>query len=229
MRLSPLRPRMPRHGTIVAYLALVLAMSSPAVAAVVVKHANLANDAVWSNNVKNDTLTSADVKNGALTGIDIKDNSLTGADIVEGSLLVSRVAVKVRGNQTVQAPQSPSTSPYPLSGGTYSQPAGSSELYAGNIKVSWPAGCLLNGGAGGYRNTNVEIFVDGKSVGSAYASETTGGAFIRSYPFLTVGGGFATATTATRHVTAQASSSCDPTSTAAPNVIGVAVDVIRFR
>jgi hypothetical protein len=205
-KLSFLRPRAPRHSTIVAYIALILAMGSPAIAAALVGHANLANNAVWSNNVK--------------------DNSLTGADINESKLLVSRISNKIVGGQTVSAPQSPSSAPYPLNGGTYSQPKGSSELFVGNVKIGWTAGCVLNSG---YRSVNVEFFVDGKSVGTAYASDSHSNSSIHSYQFLTIGGGFATASTATRHVTAQVSSSCDASSTSTPNVLGVVLDVIRFR
>jgi hypothetical protein len=237
LHLRSLRPRAPRHSTIVAYIALILAMGSPAVAAALVGHAQLANNAVWSNNVKDGTLigadvkdgtlTGADVKNGTLTGADIKPNSITGAQINEASLAVARVALHISGNQTVQAPQSPASAPYPLTGGTYVQPAHSSELYAGNLNVSWPAGCTVD--AGSYRSIQATIFVDGKSVGSAYGSDNVGGDMIKSYQLLTIGGGFAVPTTVTRHVTAQVSATCGTSATSQPNVIGLTLDDLQFR
>ncbi len=61
-----------RHGTVVAYLALVLASSGVAYAAAT----------VGSAEVVNNSLKSIDLKDGyAVRGVDVVDESLTGADI----------------------------------------------------------------------------------------------------------------------------------------------------
>ncbi len=66
-----------RHGTVVAYLALVLASSGVAYAAAT----------VGSAEVVNNSLKSIDLKDGyAVKGVDVIDDSLTGADIAEVTL-----------------------------------------------------------------------------------------------------------------------------------------------
>jgi hypothetical protein len=88
----------PSHATVVAYLALFVALSGSAVALSLgrnsvkskqlapkaVKASDIAPNAVSGAKVKEDSLGSADVAN--LTGSDITDSSLTGADIDEASL-----------------------------------------------------------------------------------------------------------------------------------------------
>jgi hypothetical protein len=98
----------PRHGTVVAYTALVVALSSGGAAfaagqigakdikpnAVRSKHIkdgqvrtnDLALDAVTGAQVANDSLTGDDVANDTLTGGDVASDSLTGNDVDESSL-----------------------------------------------------------------------------------------------------------------------------------------------
>ncbi len=67
-----------RHGTVVAYLALVLASSGVAYAAATVGTADVVNN----------SLKSIDLKDGyGVGGVDVINDSLTGADIQEGTLV----------------------------------------------------------------------------------------------------------------------------------------------
>jgi hypothetical protein len=67
--LSKPRSYRPSHATVVAYLALFVALGGSSYAAL----------RVTSRNVPKDALTGADIKN--LTGKDVHNNSLTGADV----------------------------------------------------------------------------------------------------------------------------------------------------
>jgi len=89
--------RTPRHSTVVAYLALVTALSTGgAYAAGQIGAHDIKKDAVRSKHIKDgqvrtqdlalDSVTSAQVAPGTLTGADVTDNSLTGADVTDNSL-----------------------------------------------------------------------------------------------------------------------------------------------
>ena len=101
--LSMLRSRRPSHATVVAYLALFIALGGSSYAAL----------KVTSRNVPKDALTGADIKN--LTGKDVRNNSLTGADVrnlgsgdvANGKLLAEDFAPGQlpAGPQGVQGPQ----------------------------------------------------------------------------------------------------------------------------
>ena len=90
----------------VAILALVIAMSTSATAALVITGSQIKNGSVTGKDIKNRSVTGKDirkkavgakhlkknavrskhVKNGSLTGADIRDHSLTGTDVRLGSL-----------------------------------------------------------------------------------------------------------------------------------------------
>jgi hypothetical protein len=67
--LAKLSARRPSHGTVVAYVALFVALGGSSYAAL----------RVTTRNVPRNALTGADIKN--LTGKDVTNNSLTGADV----------------------------------------------------------------------------------------------------------------------------------------------------
>jgi hypothetical protein len=75
--LKRLAGRRPRHATVVAYLALFIALSGSAFAA---------HTAITGKQIKNGTITSADIKNGSIKGADLKKNTLTGTQINEAKL-----------------------------------------------------------------------------------------------------------------------------------------------
>lgn len=67
----------PRHGTVVAYLALTVSLSGVAYAA----------GTIGSADIIDNSIQSVDLKDGAaVKGVDVVDDSLTGADVKESSL-----------------------------------------------------------------------------------------------------------------------------------------------
>jgi hypothetical protein len=69
--------RRPSAATVLAFVALVVALSGSAIATPV---AHIAKQ-ITGKNIKNSTITGADVKNGRLSGADIKNGSIGSADI----------------------------------------------------------------------------------------------------------------------------------------------------
>jgi hypothetical protein len=88
-------PKRPAHATVVAYLALFVALCGSAYAATVAKN----------------SVTSKSIKNGVVKGIDVKDNSLTGADVDEASLSLPPGDPGVAGPQGPVGIQGPAGSP----------------------------------------------------------------------------------------------------------------------
>ena len=97
-RFRILKPRVPRHSTVVAYLALALATAVPASAALQVRSADIVNGQV----------KRVDIGSNAVIGSKVANNSLTGADVKEASLAVTRMSNHIHGGLTVSAPQSAS-------------------------------------------------------------------------------------------------------------------------
>lgn len=85
---SKLRSYRPSHATVVAYLALFVALGGSSYAAIKVTGKNVPKDALTGADIKN--LTGKDVRNNSLTGADTRN--LTGRDVVDGSLLAQDFA-----------------------------------------------------------------------------------------------------------------------------------------
>jgi hypothetical protein len=81
--LAKLRARRPGHGTVVAYLALFIALGGSSYAAVRVTTRNVPANALTGADIKN--LTGKDVTNNSLTRADVKN--LGTGDVANGSLL----------------------------------------------------------------------------------------------------------------------------------------------
>ena len=75
--LTGLARRRPSHATIVAYLALFVALGGSAIAA---------SGAITGKQIKNGTITAADIKKGSIKGVDLAKNTLTGTQINESKL-----------------------------------------------------------------------------------------------------------------------------------------------
>jgi hypothetical protein len=92
--LRKLRPRRPSHGTVVAYMALFVALGGTAYAVNTVGSTDIIDGQVKSVDIGDGEVSSADVKNQDILSADVKDQSLTtfdvstflGADIVDGTL-----------------------------------------------------------------------------------------------------------------------------------------------
>jgi hypothetical protein len=68
--------RRPAHGTFVAYLALLVALSGTAVAAVQIGSDEIANNSLRSRDLRNEDVRTKDVRNGSLLSQDFKANEL---------------------------------------------------------------------------------------------------------------------------------------------------------
>jgi hypothetical protein len=91
--------RRPSHGTVVAYLALFVALGGSAYAVNTVNSSDIVDGQVKSVDVGQNEIGSADVKDNSLNtfdvhsflGVDVVDGSLTGADIGDATLTVQDI------------------------------------------------------------------------------------------------------------------------------------------
>ncbi len=79
-----LRLRRPSHGTVIAYLALFVALGGTAYAVNTVRSTDIVDGEVASVDIKDQDIRSADVKDQSLTTFDV--STFLGADIVDGTL-----------------------------------------------------------------------------------------------------------------------------------------------
>jgi hypothetical protein len=101
--LSRFRSHRPSHATVVAYLALFVALGGSSYAALKVTGRNVPKDALTGADIKN--LTGKDVRNNSLTGADVKN--LGSADVANGKLLAEDFA----SGQLPTGPQGPAGTP----------------------------------------------------------------------------------------------------------------------
>ena len=91
--------RRPTPAMVVAFVALLAALSGTAVALPgtntvdsgdiknsTIRSKDIRNNNVRSGDIRNNSVRSGDVRNSTLTGTDVRDESLTGADINESTL-----------------------------------------------------------------------------------------------------------------------------------------------
>jgi hypothetical protein len=77
--LSKLRSYRASHGTVVAYLALFVALGGSSYAAVAITGRDVRDGSLTGRDIRNNSLTGRDVR--GITGRDVRNNSLTGADV----------------------------------------------------------------------------------------------------------------------------------------------------
>jgi hypothetical protein len=80
--------RRPAPATVIAVIALVVAMSGTAIGDSAI---SAAKRLVTGAGIKNGSLTGKDLKNGSVTGRDLKDGSVTGTDLKDGSVTSSDI------------------------------------------------------------------------------------------------------------------------------------------
>lgn len=73
--------KLPSHNTVIAYLALFVALGGTAFAA-----SQLPKNSVGTKQLKSNAVTTAKIKNGAVTGAKIADSTVTGANVAESTL-----------------------------------------------------------------------------------------------------------------------------------------------
>jgi hypothetical protein len=107
----------PRHATVVAYLALFVALGGTSYAVTRITGKNVPKDALTGADIKN--LTGKDVRNNSLTGADVR-NLKTG-DVANGSLLGEDFAAGQlpKGEKGDQGPVGPTAG---AAGGDYDDP-----------------------------------------------------------------------------------------------------------
>ena len=76
----------PGHATVVAYLALFVALGGSSYAAIQITGSNVRNSTLTGDDVKDSSLTGDDVRQGSLSGADVRQSSLTGSDVKQSSL-----------------------------------------------------------------------------------------------------------------------------------------------
>jgi len=86
--LSRLRSYRPGHGTVVAYLALFVALggTSYGVATGSIDGREIKNNTVRSKDIRNNAIRGRDVRTGTLRSSDVADRSLLGRDFAPGQL-----------------------------------------------------------------------------------------------------------------------------------------------
>jgi hypothetical protein len=88
----------PSAATVLAFIALIVALSGSAIATPVAQVAKQ----ITGKNIKNGTVKGADVANGSLSGADIKDGSLGSEDIGTGQVKDADVAPDAIGGDKVK-------------------------------------------------------------------------------------------------------------------------------
>jgi hypothetical protein len=83
--LTTIRPRL-NHATVVAYLALFVALGGTSIAALRVGSKQIVNNSVRSKDLRNNDVRGKDIRRGTVKGSDVGNESLTGADLDESSL-----------------------------------------------------------------------------------------------------------------------------------------------
>lgn len=97
----------PSHTTVVAYLALFLALGAGTAFAAnqLAKNSvgpkQLKKNAVTGAKIKKDAVTGAKVKDGSLQGADLADGTITGAKIADGSLSATDINGGVRASNVI--------------------------------------------------------------------------------------------------------------------------------
>jgi hypothetical protein len=77
--LSKLRSYCPGHGTVVAYLALFVALGGSSYAAVAITGRDVRDGSLTGRDIRNNSLTGRDIR--GISGHDVRNNSLTEADV----------------------------------------------------------------------------------------------------------------------------------------------------
>jgi hypothetical protein len=86
------KPRRPSHATVVAYIALFVALGGSAVAA-----SNLGKNSVGPTELKKNAVTTAKIKKQAVTTAKIKKQAITAATVKNGTLTGAQINVSTLG------------------------------------------------------------------------------------------------------------------------------------
>jgi len=84
--LSKLRSYRPGHGTVVAYIALFVALGGSSYAAISVGSKQIVNNSVRSKDIRNNEVRGKDIRNGTIGAADVGNGSLLAEDFTPGQL-----------------------------------------------------------------------------------------------------------------------------------------------
>ena len=134
----------PSHTTVVAYLALFLALGAGTAFAASQLGKNsvgpkqLKKNSVTGPKIKKDAVTSAKVKDGSLQGADLADGTITGTKVADGSLSQSDFGGTVQANNiTGIAINADGTAALPFPSGVSATPLG-----VGGCRLNFPSSVL---------------------------------------------------------------------------------------
>lgn len=155
------RMRRPSHTTVIAYLALFVALGGGAMAAFhlgknSVGSKQLKKNAVTAAKIKKSAVTSTKIREGAVNGATVADGSLTGADVNAASMPFSQVVDKVRGNGSLAL--TPTFQIYQLSNPSFTQAANEDDSFIGAVDVTFQSTCT------GTRLAQALLLVDNSSL-----------------------------------------------------------------
>jgi hypothetical protein len=97
----------PSHATVVAYLALFVALGGSSYAAISIGSGNIRNSSIRSEDIGIGQVRSSDIRNNDVQGIDIANGTIGSSDVKDRSLLASDFAPGElhAGSQGAQGPQ----------------------------------------------------------------------------------------------------------------------------
>ena len=97
----------PRHATVVAYLALFVALGGSSYAAISIGSGNIRNSSIRSEDIGTGQVHSSDIRNNDVQGIDIANSAIGTTDVKNHSLLATDFAPGQlpAGAQGAQGPQ----------------------------------------------------------------------------------------------------------------------------
>jgi hypothetical protein len=85
-------PSRPSHTTVVAYLALFVALGGTAYAAATIGSGDVINDSLLSEDIKNDTIAGHDIRPSTIGSGRIADGTIIGSDIKQNTIGSLRIA-----------------------------------------------------------------------------------------------------------------------------------------
>ena len=200
--MSPRLKARPRHGTVVAYLALFLALAGGAVAAATIGSGDVVNNSLKSADLKNaagvkgadvkqSSLRGPDVRNGNVGGPQVAADSLTGADVNEPSLVVSQVVNRLGGPLGTPLP---TPAPVPIPGGTYTQAANETNQLLAGGQVTFSPACIQPRVASFYLLADSPVLAVENIVALGQVVDNNAGASTRNFTFGSGGVGLRSAT-----------------------------------
>ena len=197
--------RRPSHATVVAYLALFVALGGSSYAALTISGKNVKNESLTGADVKNNTLGSADVKNGSLLTTDFKAGQLpagppgergpegptgpiglTGPEGPQGKEGLPGASIVLHAKSTAAKTAANTYSLMTLTDNTWTQRAGEMNFVVGEMTISPADSADACSTTPGSRTLYFDISRDGEVITqfSLYLYFNYSGSFTQKIPAL---------------------------------------------